>query len=127
MNFTDITKVQYSVSWNTAELAFVGVTNFNTNSPLNISDADFDLSEVANGSFTFSWENTNGSGQLDDATVFYSIEFRALIPDGATAEIVYANTPAEIIINRTASGDSNIFDPDRESHIHPSRHRPFQM
>ena len=113
MDFTDITKTQYSINWNTDELEFIGVTNINTTNGLNLSAANFDVSGAADGNLVFSWEDANNQGMtLPDGESFYSIEFKALIPEGATANVRYANSPTEIIINRTASGDTNIFDPD---------------
>jgi len=113
MDFTDITKTQYSINWNTDELEFVGITNINTANGLNLSEANFDLSGAANGNLVFSWEDPNNQGMtLPDGESFYSIEFKALIPEGATANVRYSDSPTEIIINRTASGDTNIFDPD---------------
>ncbi len=113
MDFTDITKTQYSLNWNTDELEFIRITDINTTNGLDLSEANLDISGAANGNLVFSRENTNGQGMtLPDGMKFYSIEFRALIPEGATANVVYANSPSEIIINRTASGNTNIFDPD---------------
>lgn len=113
MDFTDITKTQYSINWNTDELEFVGITEINTTNGLNLSEANFDFSDAANGNLVFLWEDANGQGMtLPDGMKFYSIEFKVLIPEGETANVFYANSPAEIIINRTASGDTNIFDPD---------------
>ena len=113
MDFTDITKTQYSINWNTEELEFIGITDINTTNGLDLSEANLDVSDVANGNLVFSWEGANGQGMtVPDGMKFYSIEFRALIAEGATTTVVYSNSPTEIIINRTASGDTNIFDPD---------------
>ncbi len=113
MDFTDITKTQYSINWNTNELEFVGITEINTTNGLNLSEANLDISGAANGNLVFSWEDANGQGMtLPDGMKFYSIEFKALIPEGNTANVIYSDSPSEIIINRTASGDTNIFDPD---------------
>ena len=113
MDFTDITKTQYSINWNTDELEFSGITNINTTNGLNLSEANLDISDVANGNLVFSWEDPNGQGMtLPDGMQFYSIEFKALIPEGGIANVRYSNSPTEIVINRTASGDTNIFDPD---------------
>ncbi len=115
MNFTDITKTTYSLNWNTAELEFVGITDINTTNGLNLSEANLDLTGTANGNLVFSWEDGNGQGMtLPDGMKFYSIQFKALIPEGATANVTYSNAPTEIVINRTSSGTTNIFDPDRE-------------
>lgn len=115
MNFTDITKTQYSLNWNTDELEFVGITDVNTTNGLNLSEANLDASDAVNGNLVFSWEDTNGQGMtLPDGMKFYSIEFKTLIPEGATTNVIYSNSPAEILINRTSSGTTNIFDPDRE-------------
>jgi len=112
MDFTDITKMQYSLNWDPTELEFISITEVNMNNVLGLTDSNIDLSDVANGNLVFLWEDPNGVGMsVDDGMEFFSIEFRALIPEGELAEINFGDTPSPIIINRNVSGDANIYDP----------------
>ncbi len=114
MDFTDITKMQYSLNWNTAELEFIGIASINMDNALALSDANIDASGAAMGNLVFSWEDPNGVGMvLEDGMNFFSIEFRALIAEGETTEVSFTDTPSEIIINRNISGNANIYDPVR--------------
>lgn len=113
MDFTDITRAQFSLNWDPNELEFVSIQNINPNADLNLNPTNFDDADAANGSLVFSWEDLTGVGiTVADGMTFFGIEFRALIPEGATAPVVFSNNPTPIIINRNASGDTNIFDPD---------------
>ena len=61
----------------------------------------------------FSWEDATNLGvDVEDGMEFYGIEFRAILPEGQTANVIYSSDPSEIIINRIASGNFNIFEPD---------------
>ncbi|MEM6320077.1 MAG: gliding motility-associated C-terminal domain-containing protein [Bacteroidota bacterium] len=116
VDFTDITRLQLSFNWNPAELEFISIKDINMETPLNLSENNLDVSDVVNGTLVFNWEDGMDTARtVEDGMKFFSIEFRALIAEGQTAEVIISGTPAEVIVNRPIPGIGirNIYDPEK--------------
>jgi gliding motility-associated-like protein len=109
--FTDIVTIQFSVQFDEEVLDFVSVGNFGIAS---MSNANFNLTQTANGVLTFSWEDsrdcqsTNGgnpSFTIDNDEILFEVCFRVKPASsyGNVAEIRITGDPLPIRMERIGS------------------------
>lgn len=127
--FTDIVTIEFSVNFDAEQLEFISVGNFGLPGANN---ANFDLSQAANGIITFQWndgrtcEDTNGgnpSFTIDNNEVLFEMCFRAREDAGYgdVTEINITDNPVPINVERLGSfnttfGCNNLgfLDPDKD-------------
>lgn len=115
MNFTGLVKVEFPVTWNPNELKFVGVSNLGAVPDLSLDQSNFDFSDVENGNFTFTFENSSQFGTTlpgNDEIEIFQIEFQALIAEGAEAKIIIPNDINQVTVIRN-NADKNIWEEDK--------------
>ncbi|MEM6317061.1 MAG: HYR domain-containing protein [Bacteroidota bacterium] len=65
--FEQISNLQSTFSWNSAELTFTGITNFDLDS---LGVSNFDTTGAANGQIVLNWNNTANPSKSDGAPIF---------------------------------------------------------
>lgn len=106
-DFTDLTKVEFSINWNPQVIELQRLEIPNTS--LNLIMSNFDLSDSGNGNLAFSWLDLAGLGiTLSDHTILFKISYKAKGNSLSQSSIDFTGTPLPININRNASGDANI-------------------
>ncbi len=106
VGFTDLTSLQFSLNWDTAQLAFTGVQNFNLP---DLSINNFDIApENDEGILRCSWTDTGGAGvTISDDTFIFDICFQT---KGSleVASVDFTDTPLMIIAMDTEDNFVNI-------------------
>jgi len=96
-NFDSIYSFQYTTRWDTSELVFQGVGNFNMPE---LDENSFGYVGVDEGFLITLWADLNVNGyDVDDGTVIYSIFFTAPCGDNGvdTAPVEFSNNPIPIM------------------------------
>lgn len=89
--FNNITKFQYSNSWDEALLDFVNVRNFNL---AGLTAGNFNTSNTANGELSMTWQAPGGTPvTLANGTKIYETCFTATGPAGTTTNMTFTGTP----------------------------------
>lgn len=108
MDFTDILSAQFSVQWDPGVIEFQSVASLNP-SVTNLSIANFDLSQVAQGILTFNWSNgqpcnsaTSGVTLPDGASLF-KLCFTATGVYGNHTFVNIVDQPMDMVVKRLAA------------------------
>lgn len=99
--FTDITQMQFDITWNPALLTFSGVGSFNVPG-INLSDLD--LSDANTGIIHLDWSAPAGL-TLPDATALFQLCFTAAVNQAFITAVTLAPNP---FVTNTTSGNTNI-------------------
>lgn len=92
--FTSIQSFQYSHDWDPEILS---LTNVQIGNLPGLSQEDFDLSLIDQGSLTLSWQG-NGPTSLPAFTNLYELCFEAVGAPGSTGAISFSDNPLPIIV-----------------------------
>ena len=97
-DFTDILSFQYSLTWDSAAIQYVSISNITTDLP-GFAMSNIATNNAASGVITSSWFDPNVTGvSLNNGTVLFSITFNVLANTPTT--IAFGNTPTPIeVIN----------------------------
>ncbi len=97
-NFTNIVSYQGTVKWDTAHFAFDNITYYGPSNVL-MNAGNFGLPLVSDGMLTFSWYDSDLSGEyLPDSTILFSFEIHAIDSFSCTnIDFDDAPTPLEFI------------------------------
>ena len=98
--FNELIGLQYTIRWDTTQLAFTGVRNYNLSG---LSDGNFGQTFAGRGYLSSSWIDDGLAGvTLPAGTRIYDLCFRATGRAGAVAEVHFANGPTvfEVIDRR---------------------------
>lgn len=109
--FTDIVTIEFSVSFDASQLDFQSVGNFGIGT---MSNANFDLSQAANGRIGFSWRDTrncqstnggNPSFTIENDGILFEICFKAKAGSsyGDVTVVDITDSPTPIVIERIGS------------------------
>ena len=89
--------MQFSITFNTTDLAFTQVTNLNASLP-GLTVGSFNTSMSGSGTLIFQWDSTSGTGvDLPPNAVLYSICFNKLSDNNTSVTIGSTPTPIEIV------------------------------
>ena len=117
MDYTDIISTQFSVTWNPTEVEYIDVTNLEAIPELNLGPENFDLSQIDNGKLIFKHTDPTGIGLTipdnNQLREVFQISFRALIPEGDTAYVLFPDSVEEIIVIRNNS-EKNIWEEGKD-------------
>lgn len=104
-NFNLIQGITFSVSWETANLQYVGIVN----DVINLKDANvggnMNLTQTGNGRLGFIWSDPSAVGvTVADKTVLFEIRFKKLGTNAAT--IAFSDSPVVIGASKDINGQS---------------------
>lgn len=95
-DFTDITRLQASMSWETRSIEFVGIENINVPG---MTLGDFTTDDAENGVLVLRWESNNFAGEtLENGERLFSLCFyvRDDAPLGTCAPVFFTDIPATL-------------------------------
>ncbi|MEL6660018.1 MAG: cohesin domain-containing protein, partial [Bacteroidota bacterium] len=97
ITFTNIQGMQFSITFNTADLSFTQVDNLNASLP-GLTVASFNTSSAGTGTIIFQWDSTSGSGvDLPANAILFSLCFNKVSDNATTVTIGSTPTPIEIV------------------------------
>ncbi len=107
-DFNDITRMDFSIEWESGVLEFDEITNI-TNNLENFDLFNFTTTTVSNGALGVEWLDFNGTGvSLDDDEVLFSVCYNVIgDPDDCSA-ITFTALPIDINIETTNSNNTNV-------------------
>lgn len=95
-NFDEVSGFQLSLNWNTSELTFDSLSEFNMPG-LNL--ANFNTSLTGQGQLSVIWfEPTISNISLPDSTAIFKIFFQAFETCDSTAQVVFSDDPTDRIV-----------------------------
>ncbi|MFT4533886.1 MAG: gliding motility-associated-like protein [Saprospiraceae bacterium] len=96
--FTDIAGLQYSGAWDSLVMTYNSVVSTNPNLPdltvNNISGPEG--AALDEGQFSFQYNNPNGTGNLDDGEVLFTLRFNLVGEECATTQVSLTGDPTSI-------------------------------
>lgn len=127
-NFTNIGSFQFTLKWNTAELQYLNVRNFNPDFTVGTVNIGFDTSAVfiGQGQLTFSWTRFGGASFAGKPTVFH-VAFKRL--KGGFSPVSFGNAPVLIEVTdrngnelptQVSSGGVRALDREKPTIVCPS-------
>ncbi|MEM9848884.1 MAG: cohesin domain-containing protein, partial [Bacteroidota bacterium] len=111
-DFTDFYFVNFSIGWNPNILEFVSAEALDADGELNLTDANFFTNRIAEGLFTFNWEDPTEEGvtirtrNLEDNYGIFRLCFRTSDQCGGFTKIDI-NEASETVL-RAGAGNRNI-------------------
>ncbi|MFK7934421.1 MAG: cohesin domain-containing protein [Saprospiraceae bacterium] len=105
-DFTDITRMNFSVTWDPAVLELVDVNGIDNNF---FTPTFYDLSNANNGVMILRWTTANPMGidLMDDRRLF-AINFRVVGDCGTNTMVSIVDEPEAIVVNRVNTNTQNI-------------------
>lgn len=106
-DFTDITKMNFSVTWDATVLEFTGVNGIDPNF---VNPSFYDTSNAtAGGIMTLEWTTASPLGlDLPDERVLFELNFRVIGACGDHSMVSIVDEPVDIVVNRINSNTQNI-------------------
>lgn len=103
-DFTDVSKLEFSMTWSVAVLEFAGPCV--TNLPL-LDLGNFDLTNLGNGRLTMSWEHplAGQSVTIADDEMILAICFRVVGDVGTSTPVNLVDNPVQVLIFNPGSTD----------------------
>jgi hypothetical protein len=91
-SFTSVLGAQFSLSWSSGVLNYVGTGNYNSQlAAVGLGGGSFSL---VGGNLGFTWYDNSGSGQtLTDGTTIFTVEFQAVGAGGTSSPISFGDAP----------------------------------
>ncbi|GEM_PF-5732992 len=104
--FADITKLDFSLSWDSAIAAYTNVTQLNA--ALGLTMSNFDVSQAGAGKLGFTFSDTTGH-DLPAGTVLFSVCYDAVGAGGSSTPVAFGSTPAPIVVENSGGAIGNNF------------------
>jgi large repetitive protein len=105
LDFEDITKMQYTITWEPNVLQFVNVTNFNLT---NLTSANFMTTQALSlGVLGVEWENGTGVSKPDGSNIF-QVCFKIIGNPDDCSSISFEEIPWPIDVKTTTSNNTNV-------------------
>lgn len=91
-SFANVLGAQFSLSWSSGVLNYVGTGNYNSQlAAVGLGAGSFSL---VGGNLGFTWFDNSSSGQtLSDGTTLFTVEFQAVGAIGSSSPITFGDTP----------------------------------
>ena len=103
-NFTNVTIMQYTITWDPAIVEFESFGNFNLQDLGGVNFGEEDALLLSEGKLTVAWFSLGDDGNgvtVDDGTSIYEICFRLIGPNGSSTFIEFGNDPTSIEIGKS--------------------------
>lgn len=104
-DFEEITRMEYTLSWEYNTLKFLGVQNLNM---AGLTQANFNTAQaVSLGIIGFEWLDNNGL-DIPDGTVIFELCFRVMGDPGDCANVIFTGQPFPIQVETITSNNTDI-------------------
>ncbi|GAB4246762.1 MAG: hypothetical protein Kow0027_08010 [Saprospiraceae bacterium] len=104
-DFEEITRLEYTLSWEYNTLRFLNVQNLNMSG---LTQANFNTAQaVSLGIIGFEWLDNNGL-DIPDQTVIFELCFRVLGDPGDCASVIFADQPFPIQVETITSNNTDV-------------------
>ena len=96
-NFNQVLSMQGSIGWDYTKLEFQQLVGLNIPSNLNLSSANFGLTNTSNGKLTFAWNDADLNGEnLPDSSIVFAMRFINRAVNGTISAITVGSSPTPI-------------------------------
>lgn len=104
-DFDEITRMEYTLSWENNILQFLNVSNLNM---AGLSQANFNTAQAGSlGIIGFEWLDNNGL-DIPDGTVIFELCFRVIGDPNDCANVIFADLPFPIKVETVTSNNTDV-------------------